>query len=129
MILLSFLMTTSSFGATPQEQLWNFFGKKKMMFRIEAESLLISANCMEYGKKKDCEALKAIPLASLKGLQKYLIGGARPGAVVCERVFKQMVWLGTDRDGNENTFCLFKDGSMISNGSLTHYAIKNDGKG
>ena len=89
--------------------------------------LTISSSC----RKKDsfaCEAYSVLSKVSFKSVDKYLQGGANPGAVICKHLLKMEVVIGKDKKGNENSFCKFKDGSYIDNGTLLYYGLKNDKK-
>ena len=55
-------------------------------------------------------------------------GGANPGAIVCREALKGNVVLGTDLKNNQQTFCQFKDGSVIDSGAIFYYAKLNDHK-
>ena len=91
----------------------------------EGASLLLSASCVKASGGYDCAAFRARRKASLRAVTSRLIGGANPGAVICRGLGAEVV-NGRDSSGNENSFCRFSDGSMISSGSLVAAGLTND---
>ena len=78
-------------------------------------------------KKKACDAFKVLRKLSMDSISADdLFGGANPGPILCEQQAQGEVVMGEDEDFNQNSFCKFKDGSIIDNGTLTYYGIKND---
>lgn len=108
-----------------QEILWKSGNTFIAIYNDQKTNLLYSASC----RKKSCEALSETKNISWKLLDKNsTIGGKNPGAVLCKDVLKQQIIYLKDLQGNENTFCLFKDKSFISSSSLSILANKNDKK-
>lgn len=81
---------------------------KEYAFQRTANGDLISKEC------KDCMASKLKP----KYARVKITGGMNPGAVLCKKALKSEVVIGVDKEGNQQSFCLFKDKSMVSTGSL-----------
>lgn len=108
-----------------QELLWKSGNTFVAVFDDKKSNLLYSATCT----KKACEALNSTKNISWKLLPKdATIGGKNPGAVLCKEVLKQRIIYLKDLQGNENTFCLFKDKSFISSSSLSVIADQNEKK-
>jgi hypothetical protein len=89
----------------------------------DAKDLLISKFC----DKKNCDALKALAKISFKNIgSDKLSGGKNPGAVLCQEIPNAHIVYLKDLHGNDNSFCQFKDLSMVSSSTLSSYASKND---
>ncbi len=100
-------------------------GERFLSFEvISEENILINESC-----KKKCLAYKSLSALSFKSIQSSdLEGGKNPGAVLCKKILSSQVLYLKDLNGNENSFCLFSDQSIISNGSLYGRAALNDKK-
>lgn len=108
-----------------QELLWKSGNTFVAVFDDQKTNLLYSASC----RKNSCEALNLTKNVSWKSLSKEAtVGGKNPGAVLCKEVLKQKILYLKDLQGNENTFCLFKDKSFISSSSLSIIADQNEKK-
>jgi putative hemolysin len=117
--------TALAAGTEPHAQglLFSFLGKKQEMVRIADQELLVDRLCWSH--RNTCKALLKLPQATLSAVRGELSGGRNPGAVVCLKLGGESV-VGLDVRGNENSFCRFDDGSLISNGSLHAHAREND---
>ncbi|HLD99439.1 MAG TPA: hypothetical protein VJB59_04230 [Bdellovibrionota bacterium] len=95
-------------------------GAKIFSFRDEKTTgILISAHC-----SSSCQAarvLKKISLADLKAPKNGFYAGSVASHLCVESARGKVVVLH-DGQGNENSFCAFKDGSMISCSSLEQVA-------
>lgn len=99
-------------------------GKKVEMIRNFKHHFWISKSCLK--NRTTCTAL--IQLKKLRNLklhssnEKILdnAGGANPAASVCLFLEGKVRWT-YDADGNQNSFCLFSDGSVISAGTLQYF--------
>jgi hypothetical protein len=89
-------------------------------------SILLNQDCVKSDGKPKCEAYQAALKASYKGVEGP--ASANPGALICIHQKDARYVIGTDAKRNENGFCKFPDGSLISGGSLYGQAILNDGK-
>ena len=105
-----------------QEALWKSGNVFVAVFNDTKTNLLYSASCVKYS----CDALKLSKNVSWKKLSPdATAGGKNPGAVLCKEVLKQQIIYLKDIQGNENTFCIFKDKSFISSSSLSVLADQN----
>lgn len=81
--------------------------------------IMISAFCM-LGKNLRCEAASALARAFEKGLDLENQGGKNPGSLACS-LLQGEVLIVADENGNQNTFCRFKDHSILDCGTLTYF--------
>lgn len=108
-----------------QEQIWRAGDQFVSVFEDKKENLLYANSC----KKYNCDALKETKKLSWKQLPAdSLTGGKNPGAVLCKQYLKQSIIYLRDMQGNETSFCQFKDKSFISSSSLSVIASNNDKK-
>lgn len=123
---LSFcLLFFANYKIYAQEALWKSGGTFISVFDDAKTNLLYSTSCL----KNPCEALKLSKNVTWGALPKdSTIGGKNPGAVLCKEVLKQRIIYLKDMQGNENTFCVFKDKSFISSSSLSVIADQNQKK-
>ena len=121
--LIPFLLLISAI-AQAETVFFSVDGKKTEFYRDAGRHFMISKDCVKKGDALRCDAYQALSKASLRG--QTLKGGANPGAVICSRGLGRDVVVGKDEQENENSFCRFSDGSLVSSGSLTYYAHKND---
>lgn len=113
--LFLILFSIFSFSAHSEEIIF-FEGKIKHQFEFNpATQIMITKNC------NHCQALSAI---SNIGKLHLKSGGANPGALICKEQLKAEVITLLDTEKNQNSFCIFKDKSMIALSSLTYRAMK-----
>jgi len=102
-------------------------GKKIDFFDYDEMRVTVSKECKDLHKKKFCKDLEflndiSFSKAGIKGT-----GVSNPGSTICTKLLNGRVVFGRDLDNNENSFCRLKDGTYIDSGTLTYYAMKNDG--
>jgi len=90
-------------------------GKKVLMIKDELghtfnKSCLNSDKCMAKLASKNQIALKDIP-------DKLLLGGKNPGSIACKEFLKGTVVIAR-RNNSEQSFCLFKDKSLVSTNNI-----------
>ena len=108
------------------EDIYTIENKKNTFFTDSDKRITVDENCK---KRSKCKALSVLSKMSENKLsEKELHGGANPGPLLCKHQAKGKVVMGTDKNGNQRSFCQFKDGSIIDNGTLTYYGIMNDRK-
>jgi hypothetical protein len=113
---------------TPEVLLFKL-GKEWISFlNLRKERVTLSKSCGADLSKMTCSAALSLKSATFASFQPGALGSRNPGSVLCQEVLKQQVVTGTDSQRNENSFCRFKDGSFIDNGSLTYYGRLNDQK-
>ena len=72
-------------------------------------------------KKPECKALNA--LKNTRAEAKSSKGGTNPAALLCEGLGGKVL-VGTDDLKNENSFCQFSDGSLVSAADLYKAAVR-----
>ena len=120
-VCLNFLSMT--IYATAIES-WFLGEKEYRFFRDPQNNALLSIDCID----KKCDAKNELAKITFKGLKsEAFAGGKNPGAVLCHQsVNKGNVVFLRDKNGNDNSFCVFADKSMTSSSTLTIFARKND---
>lgn len=110
------IISFSTFAQTPPpalREVWNIGNQFFPMVRESARGVLISVGCEQ--KKMKCGAYSALMSPkNYKLSEEDLSGGKNPGAVACKKHYKAEILILRDARQNENAFCKFKDGSLIS---------------
>lgn len=105
-------------------------GAQQSLIHIPQQRLTLSDRCSPDFEtnltKMKCQAAQALSTARLSGVRPGQLGSRNPGSVVCKEVLHQTVVMGVDVRGDESTYCLFPDGSLVDNGTLHYYAKQND---
>jgi hypothetical protein len=123
LVLVGTLLSASSASA---DESFTIAGRKTIFVSDGKRHLLISKDCEKAPGQFKCQAYGVLGKATLRGLDPGRKGGANPGALICGQKMDGQVVVGKDDELNQNAFCLFDDGSMISCGSLVYYGRKND---
>lgn len=90
------------------------------------EDFTLDAECEKKPGRYDCDAYRALARASRKLIQdRARNNGVADGPLIC-RALKGAVFIGRLPNGTENSFCKFRDGSLVSAASLAAAAGKND---
>lgn len=114
-----------SFHLTAGEVVWKLGKTFIPMSQNDSKRWLISLHC----ETDPCEALQQLQMINVSLLKKNdLAGGKNPGAVLCHKLPGASVVFMDDLSGNQNSFCKFKDGSIVSNSTLVIYAEANTKK-
>lgn len=88
------------------------------------ENVRLSAQCRSATGQLNCEAIRQLRNAPPVDIQKRtLTGNVSAGTKVCMKLGNELV-SAHNASGNEDGFCRFRDGSMISNGALEQYAMR-----
>jgi hypothetical protein len=116
-ILGLFLIFKDQFSYAQEKTIisYEIYGKKVLMKKTQDGNTL-NKSCADSQK---CMAYKAISKKiSKKDIpSKFLNGGKNPGSIVCTEMFNGTVVIAV-RDRAEQSFCLFKDKSLVSTNSL-----------
>ena len=120
------IQSRSAITPTTGVLLFHFGRTSRRFLDFPDRRLTISENCGSKIEKMTCMAAQSLKLSTLHGTPPGKLASRNPGSVVCTEVLGARVVIGLDSHRNENSFCLFKDESIIDNGSLTHYAKTND---
>ena len=116
------VMMKTSYGS--EIKIFTFFDEKKAYdVKTEWDSSIrigVSSHCQR-SAKSSCLALQKLDAASMRNVQAKGHGSsANPGTLICENLGGRVI-IGRDSSGNENSFCKFKDQSLIDCGTLTWY--------
>ena len=104
---------------------------KSYRFVVNSKKVLtVISQCGDFIPQRNtafgCMALRELHYVSMNDLEDNdLLGGKNPGSILCKKSVKGTVVFGQDYFGNMNSFCLFTDGSMISNDTLFYYGTRN----
>lgn len=113
LVFLSVIFCLAAHAEEFQKQIW-MKGGEYFLFSYQASSnILISQNCVPLEKSK-CDAAKVLKQKKSLTAPKTNIGGKNPGAVVCKDLLKKQIRILKNHKDDENSFCVFDDGSMIS---------------
>ncbi|MBI2520336.1 MAG: hypothetical protein HYV97_07955 [Bdellovibrio sp.] len=111
------------FEGSSSTRIYNIGGAETPFFYYKKNELIISANCLKQNVNLDCEAAKALLKLLPDSYSNIdLSGGREFGALACLEVFSGNTIVGKTANGAEVGFCLFKDGSMTSFGSISSAA-------
>ncbi|MBX3225247.1 MAG: hypothetical protein KF795_32380 [Labilithrix sp.] len=88
------------------------------------ENVRVSAQCRQATGQLACDALRQVRNGMPVEIPgRELTGGISAGTRACMKLGKQLV-SGHNSVGNEDGFCRFPDGSMISTGALELYGMR-----
>jgi putative hemolysin len=91
------------------------------MLQFGEAHVCVSASCSKPDGSLNCDAIRSLR----KGKQVKLdgtFGGANPGAVACKKLGLVQT-TGRSPRGDEDGFCIYPDGSMVSTGALDQYVV------
>lgn len=126
LILMAALGTAASTLAATETTKTYAFSKEKITFvHRQEERLTISQSCVKNGELR-CEAFTKLKDLSRKKLVELKPNGESVGSQLCKLQLKGKVVIGLSDQGDENSFCRMKDGSLVDNGTLVYFARKND---
>lgn len=123
LLLLTTLSLVAIDTSIATTEIWKMGNRYFQFSRNASTGLLVSKSC----EQKKCHAIKILKTLSFKKLSpNKFTDGKNPGAVLCHELKNTQVIFLRDLNGNDNSFCLFSDKSIISSGSLELEARKND---
>lgn len=105
-------------------EVWTSQEGQQMPFIFYArENVRVSAQCRQASGQLACDALRPVRGGMPVEIPaRELTGGMSAGMKVCLKLGQKLV-TGHNSAGNEDGFCRFPDGSMISNGALEQYGM------
>lgn len=109
---MSLLLLLVSTSLSAKEHLYRVGEKSYLM--VYKDGVLANRDCF----KVECQAFTAARATKKQQLQ-MSISGLNPNSLRCKHLLKGEVIIGFDSAGNEESFCQFPDGSLISCQSLT----------
>lgn len=103
-----------------QFQTWNAGPKYYSFLEDPKTKALVSENCIEkLDKKEKCMAMTAkLQPKKMSFTEQQLKGGKNPTSLLCKLAHQGEVIILKNADGNENSFCLFNDHTLISANDL-----------
>lgn len=108
--MIKFLALLLTFNVCAEVEVYRL-GNLQVAFS-EVDGFLVNRSCAKFG----CTALRKAKKSKEKfPRESSLAGGKNPAAVKCKEILEGTVVIGTDRKGNEQSFCSFRDGSYIRN--------------
>lgn len=117
-ILFMSLIFSYAYGAEFTTQIWSQANDHYLFSLHGATQTLISENCFNAEvtlQKSKCDAAKALLESKTLTIPPLAFrGGKNPGAVACTVGLKKKIRILKDPKNNENSFCVFEDGSMVS---------------
>lgn len=126
-LVFTFLILSSISQAYDQVEIFQVAGKETKIYHYKKHQLSISKECQDLKSDKFCPDLKFLDKISLKKSNLEGTANINPGSVICTKQLSGTVFIGIDKDRNQNSFCRLSDGLLVDNGTLTFYARKNDG--
>jgi len=98
---------------------------------LEQMPIRVSSSCIQSAARMECEAWSAALKVTNSNFEPALAAnapaGSEPGSRLCKIALAASVIFGRNERGDLNAFCVFKDASMISTGSL--YALYSRARG
>ncbi len=117
-ILFLSVISMSAWSSDFSKQVWSKGSDHYVFTYQESSKLLVSLHCLNEDVKLEdskCDAVKILKKKKTLTLPKGASdGGKNPGAIVCKVGLNNKVYILKDAQNNENSFCVFDDGSMIS---------------
>jgi hypothetical protein len=94
---------------------FDFLGQKEQIYvHPDNKHILLSEKC-----KTHCLALQLIKqIDQIKAKKIETKFGQEPGAVICHKLLNLNVMIGKDTNGNERSFCVLADQSLISSDGI-----------
>ena len=109
-------------GAKEESWMMEDLGKTDVL-NFGSARVSLGKSCLK-GTTLDCEALRVLKAGAAVEVKKALLDGRMSaGMRVCQALKNPLV-NGKGPGGNEDAFCKFKDGSLVSAGALETYALK-----
>jgi putative hemolysin len=99
-------------------------GQAQPFVSYAQQNVRLSAGCRSASGALQCDAVKALRSATpVEVSKKSLTGNLSAGARACMKL-GYTLWSAHSASGNEDGFCKFPDGSMVSTGALEQYGMK-----
>lgn len=121
--------TAAPSGALPlqaknaQRVTYTVDGAAKEFLDFSTERVKVSASCAKPDGSLDCEAMQLLRRGkTVQMTSAELSRGIPAGAAICAKLKIQNT-TGRDAKGNEDGFCSFADGSLVSHGSVDIHVL------
>lgn len=123
--LLSLFFLSQSHGEEVKK--FTVAGENIDFYHYSNMHVTLSKPCKSLDKKELCKEISYLKTISLSKAGLKATGGINPASVICKKTLNGAVYIGYDENKNENSFCKTSDGTYIDGGTLTYYALKNEG--
>ena len=130
-LTLGILLLAGAASARAEDGLgptFDFDFGREVFVHVPGRRLTISRGCRRSEGEFACLAYSSIESARTVRFQPPLDGGANPGSLLCRKIGGNVV-IGRDSERNENSFCRFKDGSLVDNGTLFYHRARGAREG
>lgn len=118
----------SEFCLASETSTFQLLGKPVKFFNYPEQHITVSKSCdLLKTKNEFCEDLKFLKTISLSKAGLQGTGGVNASSIICSETLKGKVYVGFDENKNENSFCLLPSGFYIDGGTITYYAVENEG--
>jgi hypothetical protein len=105
-------------------EVWNSPNERMHMLYYPRENVRVSGPCRSPNGQLQCAAMQQLRGGTPVEIPgRELDGAASAGVKACMRLKLQLV-SANNQVGDEESFCRFTDGSLLSTGSLEQYGIK-----
>ncbi len=99
-------------------------GNKLAMLYFTQSNLRISASCRNGAGQLQCAAINQLRSGMPIGVpRRELTGSVSAGTKACMKANYRLT-MGHNSVGDQDGFCTFPDGSMVSTGALEHYGMR-----
>lgn len=105
------------------QEAWTVEGKPWPMIHWARADVRVSASCRTPEGRLACEALAQLRGAPIEVPKRSLDGRMSAGVKACMQTGRNVL-VGRGPSGNEDSFCRFQDGSLLSTGALETYGIR-----
>lgn len=104
-------------------EVWNAQGQQTPILFYSRENVRVNGQCRNPAGQLNCAALAQIRGGAPVPIAKSELTGKPAGVIACMKLGNQLV-LAVNPGGNEEQFCRFKDGSLLSTNTLEQYGIR-----
>lgn len=104
-------------------EVWNAQGQQTQILYYSRENVRVNGQCRNPAGQLNCAALAQVRGGAPVPIAKSELSGKPAGVIACQKLGNQLV-TAVNAGSNEETFCRFKDGSLLSTNTLEQYGIR-----
>lgn len=104
-------------------EVWTVQGQPVAVLFYTRENVRLSGQCRSAAGQLDCAALRQLRGAPVEIPKSELDGRTSAGVKACSKLGVPVV-IAVSQNGDEESFCRFADGSLVSAGTLERYGIR-----
>ena len=127
LILVLLSVSQITFAKAEDVSTFKIREEKVKFYNYPDMHLTVSTPCSAAAKGKLCSNLQFLKSVSVKKLGEAAVNEQNPSSVICSKTLNGKIYIGLDKDNNENSFCQLPNNSYIDVGTISYYANKNDG--